>query len=148
MENMDNMVNSKKSHKKHGMSLVEVIVSLAILAVMALVLTTIARSVDQYRMATKARNDKTALQGPVAECQKNRAASLINDNYEINVTANGSTVTIKGRLYDTNTGLEQAKDDDDNLITSNTDIGNEQVYVPDGKTNMKYIYIEDAHKHI
>ena len=137
--------NEKKSHKKHGMSLVEVIVALAIIAVMAMVLTAVARSVDQYRMATKARNDKTSLQGPVAESQKNKAASLIDDDYQIKVSANGASVTIKGRLYDTATGLEQATDDDDNVITSNVSGETENVYVPSGKGNFRYIYLPDAH---
>ncbi len=171
--------NEKKSHKKHGMSLVEVIVALAILAVMSMVLTAVARSVDQYRMATKARNDKTALQGPVAESQKNKAASLINDDYVITVNIAGAVthddetdkdivdekkamlktegededkktyysngIKIHCRLYDAGTGLEQAKDEDDNLITSNISTGPEQVYVSNGEKNFKYIYVPIVH---
>ena len=135
-----NNKNAKKSHKKRGMTLVEVIISIAVMAILALLLTTIGVTVDNYRKDTKARNQQIATESPVAEVQDiNKGigsagkGKLVNDNFNIKVSAGGNNVDIKGKLYSTS---------DDLTDTSTTDTDGEPIYSGDVSKHFKFVYVK------
>lgn len=135
-----NNKNNKKSRKKRGMTLVEVIISIAVMAVLALLLTTIGVTIDNYRKDTKARNEKIAIESPVAEVQdRNKGVgssgkgNLITDDYNIKVSANGNVVDVKGKLYSTNEDLTD---------TGTVDADGEPIYTGDIAKHFKFVYIK------
>lgn len=131
---------NKKSHKKRGMTLVEVIISIAVMAVLALLLTTIGVTIDKYRRDTKARNQQIAAESPVAEVQDiNKGvgsagkAKLVKKDYKIRVTAGGSSVNVRGKLYSTNEDLTD---------TGTDDADGEDIYEGDTSHHFKFVYIK------
>lgn len=135
-----NNENNKKSRKKRGMTLVEVIISIAVMAVLALLLTTIGVTIDNYRKDTKARNQQITVESPIAEVQdRNRGiassgkGNLVNDNFNIRVSAGGNNVDVKGKLYSTNDSLTD---------TGTTDADGEPIYNGDISKHFKFVYVK------
>lgn len=135
-----NNENNKKSRKKRGMTLVEVIISIAVMAVLALLLTTIGVTIDNYRKDTKARNQQIAVESPIAEVQdRNRGiassgkGNLVNDDFNIRVSAGGNSVDVKGKLYSTNDSLTD---------TGATDTDGEPIYSGDISKHFKFVYVK------
>lgn len=131
---------NKKSCKKRGMTLVEVIISIAVMAVLALLLTTIGVTVDNYRKDTKAKNQKIATESPVAEVQdrdkgvgSSGKGKLVEEEYNITVSANGDSVNVKGKLYSTNEELTD---------TGSVDADGEPIYDGNISKHFKFVYIK------
>lgn len=122
----------KKKKKLRGMSLIEIIVSIAVFAMISLILVTLGSAVNAQRRSAKRVNDKVAIQGPIAEAQKEDNALLMDDEYEIVVEKKGdanTAVTVKGKLYSAQGYIIDAD-------------GN-QVAEPDAeKANLKFIEIQ------
>ena len=118
-----NNKNNKKSRKKRGMTLVEVIISIAVMAVLALLLTTIGVTIDNYRKDTKARNQKIAIESPVAEVQDRNKG----------VGSSGKGNLVKGKLYSTNEDLTD---------TGTVDADGEPIYTGDIAKHFKFVYIK------
>ena len=91
----------KKKKKLRGMTLVEIVISLLVFALLGVVLVGVGNAIDAHQRAARKTTDKVAVEGPVAEAQNKNDALLLNDDYTIEVKAEGaaSGVEVKGKLY-------------------------------------------------
>lgn len=133
-------LNKKPRCKKRGMTLVEVIISIAVMAVLALLLTTVGVTIDTYRRDTKARNDKIAVEGPVAEARDTSAngrGKLVDEDFTISVKRNGGgTVDVSAKLYST-TPIDELTD------TGAVNADGEKIYSGDTKGHFKFIDVNN-----
>ena len=135
----------KVKKKLKGMTLIEMIISIAIFAMLGAVIILASNSIAAHIKDAKTLNQKVAVQGPIAEVQRDIPEKLINNSVTITVKdaddASASPAVLSGKLYDT-AEIERITDGSGQPVTDAN--GNFQFTTVDnsslnGGLNFKYI---------
>ncbi len=111
----------KRKRKMKGMTLVEVLIALAIMGIMTLFLAKNASVIERYNRATSRLNQKTAIEGPLAETAQTEDIdeALIDSSVSIHVGYNKDDASkyaeVKGHAY----SVKDAYTRDDTGIAGN-----------------------------